>query len=216
MVVSEVGALRQAPYGLADYYDDLARNAFGNFRDLMEEVTLHPAMGVYLSMLGNQKPDPERSISPDENYAREFMQLFTIGLVELNMDGTTRLDAAGQPIPIYDQDIVEGFAHVFTGWSYANGANFLRARRTADSQTLPMQLYPNYHATGAKQLLNGVRPARGPVGEPGPGGRAGQPVRAFQRRVLHCYSADPATGNQQPLPRLRLARGRRLQQQRQR
>ena len=64
MVVSEVGALRQAPYGLADYYDVLARNAFGNFRDLMEEVTLHPSMGVYLSMLGNQKPDPERNISP--------------------------------------------------------------------------------------------------------------------------------------------------------
>ena len=164
MVVSEVGALRQAPYGLAGYYDELARNAFGNFRDLMEEVTLHPAMGVYLSMLGNQKPDPERSISPDENYAREFMQLFTIGLVELNVDGTTRLDAAGQPIPTYDQDIVEGFAHVFTGWSYANGANFLRARRTADSQTLPMQLYPSYHATGAKQLLNGVRLPAGQSG----------------------------------------------------
>ncbi len=165
LVVSEVGALRQAPYGLADYYDVLARNAFGNFRDLMEEATLHPAMGVYLSMLGNQKPDPERSISPDENYAREFMQLFTIGLVELYPDGTTRLDSEGQPIPTYDQDIVEGFAHVFTGWTYANGANFLRARRTDDNQTLPMQLYPNYHATGAKQLLNGVRLPAGQSGD---------------------------------------------------
>ena len=164
MVVSEVGALRQAPYGLADYYDVLARNAFGNFRDLMEEVTLHPSMGVYLSMLGNQKPDPERNISPDENYAREFMQLFTIGLVELNMDGAMRLDAEGEAIPTYDQDIIEGFAHVFTGWDYADGANFLRARRTDENQTLPMQFYPNYHATGTKQLLNGVRLPEGQSG----------------------------------------------------
>ena len=165
MVVSEVGALRQSPYGLADYYDVLARNAFGNFRDLMEEVTLHPSMGVYLSMLGNQKPDPERNISPDENYAREFMQLFTIGLVELNMDGTMRLDAEGEAIPTYDQDIIEGFAHVFTGWDYADGANFLRARRDDENQAQPMRLYPNYHATGAKQLLNGVRLPEGRSGQ---------------------------------------------------
>ncbi len=156
MVVSDVGALRQAPYGLADYYDVLARNAFGNFRDLMEEVTLHPTMGVYLSMLGNQRPDPQRNISPDENYARELMQLFTIGLVELKIDGTMRLDAEGRSIPTYDQNIVEGFAHVFTGWSYSGGRNFLRARRNDDNQTVPMQLYPDYHATGAKQLLNTV------------------------------------------------------------
>ena len=110
MVVSEVGALRQMPYGLASYYDLLVENAFGNFRDLLEEVTLHPAMGVYLSMLGNQKPDTERNISPDENYARELMQLFTIGLVELNVDGTLRTDAQGEEIPTYDQNIIEGFA----------------------------------------------------------------------------------------------------------
>ena len=164
MVVSEVGALRQSPYGLADYYDVLARNAFGNFRDLMEEVTLHPTMGVYLSMLGNQRPDPERNISPDENYAREFMQLFTIGLVELNMDGTARLDAEGRDIATYDQNIVEGLAHVFTGWNYAGGRNFLRARRNDDNQSAPMQLYPNYHAAGAKQLLNSVLL---PAGQPG-------------------------------------------------
>ena len=164
MVVSEVGALRQAPYGLAGYYDMLAENAFGNFRDLLEDVTLHPSMGVYLSMLGNQRADPDRNISPDENYAREMMQLFTIGLVELNLDGTIRTDARGREIPTYNQDIIEGFAHVFTGWNYAEGANFNRARRTIPNQTMPMELYPDYHSTEAKQLLNGVQLPEGQSG----------------------------------------------------
>ena len=156
VVVSEFGGLRQMPYGLADYYDVLVRNAFGNFSDLMQEVTLHPAMGVYLSMLGNQRPNTARNISPDENYARELMQLFTVGLVELNIDGTQRTNSQGQPIPTYSQDIVEGFAHVFTGWHYAGAANFSRARRNETNQALPMQLYANYHDSGSKRLLGGV------------------------------------------------------------
>lgn len=165
MVVSEVGALRQAPYGLAGYYDLLVENAFGNFRDLLEDVTLHPSMGVYLSMLGNQRADPDRNISPDENYAREMMQLFTIGLVELNLDGTVRTDAQGEEIPTYNQDIIEGFAHVFTGWNYAEGANFNRARRTIPNQTLPMELYPDYHSMDSKQLLNGMQLPEGQSGQ---------------------------------------------------
>lgn len=165
MVVSEVGALRQAPYGLAGYYDMLVENAFANFRELLEDVTLHPSMGVYLSMLGNQRADPDRNISPDENYAREMMQLFTIGLVELNLDGTVRADARGEEIPTYNQDIIEGFARVFTGWSYAEGANFNRARRTMTTQIMPMELYPDYHSTESKQLLNGMRLPEGQSGQ---------------------------------------------------
>ena len=84
MVVSQVGALGNQPYSLASYYDLLATRGLGNYRELIEAVTLHPAMGVYLSMLGNQKPNPAANIRPDENYARELMQLFTIGLVELD------------------------------------------------------------------------------------------------------------------------------------
>ena len=164
MVVSEVGALRQLPYALAGYHDLLAENAFGNFRELLEEVTLHPAMGVYLSMLGNQKPNPERNISPDENYARELMQLFTIGLVELNVDGTVRTDARGREIPTYDQDIIEGFAHVFTGWNFAGADNFNQARRFVANQARPMELYPDFHSTESKQLLNGVRLPAGQSG----------------------------------------------------
>ena len=165
LVVSEFGGLGQMPYGLADYYDLLVQEAFGNYRELIEKVTLHPAMGVYLSMLGNQRPDPARNISPDENYARELMQLFTIGLVELNIDGSERKDAQGRSIATYDQDIIEGFAHVFTGWNYANGANFYRARSNARTQALPMQLYPDFHAAGPKQLLSGERLPAGQSGQ---------------------------------------------------
>ena len=165
LVVSQIGGLTLAPYSVGDYYDQLSLHAFGNYRDLMEVVTLHPAMGVYLSMLGNQKPDPVLNIRPDENYARELMQLFTIGLVELNLDGSTKLNPQNQPIPTYDQAIIEGFAHVNTGWTYAGAPNFLQARRTDDNQTIPMELYPAYHDTGPKSILNGVTIPAGQTGE---------------------------------------------------
>jgi uncharacterized protein (DUF1800 family) len=159
LVVSQLGALVNAPYALADYYDQLALNAFGNYRDLLEVVTLHPAMGVYLSMLGNEKPDPVRNIRPDENYARELMQLFSIGLVELNPDGSVRTDGFGQPLPTYDQAIIEGFAHVFTGWHFAGAPSFEQAFPNDNNQTVPMQLYPEFHDTGPKQLLTASLPA---------------------------------------------------------
>jgi uncharacterized protein (DUF1800 family) len=152
-VVSENSGLTDYPLALASYHDLLASQAFGNFRQLMEDVTLHPAMGFYLSMLGNEKPDVARNIRPDENYARELMQLFTIGLVELNENGTERLNGNGEPIPTYDQAIIEGFAHVNTGWTfggspawYAPSYDFLQ----------PMQAFEAFHDTGTKKLLNGV------------------------------------------------------------
>ena len=165
LVVSELGALVSFPYALADYYDELARHAFGNYRDLLEAVTLHPAMGIYLSMLGNEKPDAALNIRPDENYARELMQLFTIGLVELNLDGSVQLDAQNQPIPTYDQAVIEGFAHVFTGWHFAGAPAFPFAQPTADNRTQPMQLYPDFHDTDPKLLLNGVVLPAGQSGE---------------------------------------------------
>ncbi len=164
MVVSQQGALIEAPFSLAGYYDMLATNAFGNYRDLIEDVTLHPAMGVYLSMLGNEKPNPESNIRPDENFARELMQLFSIGLVELNTDGSVRLDELNQPLPTYDQSIIEGFAHVYTGWTYAGFANFEDAFRTPFNQVVPMQLYADFHDTGVKKVLNGVELPAGRTG----------------------------------------------------
>jgi uncharacterized protein (DUF1800 family) len=163
-VVSQNGALVDFTYSLADYYDVLARDAFGNFRDLLEAVTLHPAMGVYLSMLGNEKPNPASNIRPDENYARELMQLFTIGLVKLNPDGTPQLDGDGQPVPTFDQSVVEGFAHVFTGWTYANVPEFHTQWPPDASQFSPMQLWSGFHDTGAKTLLDGYTLAAGQTG----------------------------------------------------
>ena len=154
MVVSQRSALTPLQFALADYYDVLARNAFGSFRQLIEQVTLHPAMGVYLSMLGNRKPDAALNIRPDENYARELMQLFTIGLVQLNPDGTVRTDSLGQPIPTYDQSVIEGFANVFTGWNYSGGTSFSTAIVNHITQARPMQAYPEEHSPLAKRLLD--------------------------------------------------------------
>ncbi len=164
MVVSQLGVLGNMTYSLGDYHDVLSRNAFGNYRDLIEQVTLHPAMGVYLSMLGNEKPDPNLNIRPDENYARELMQLFSVGLVELNIDGTARVDDGGNPMPTYDQSIIEGFAHVYTGWTYAGAPSFRQARPTDFNQVIPMQLYPGFHDTGPKKLLRGVELSPGQSG----------------------------------------------------
>jgi uncharacterized protein (DUF1800 family) len=153
MVVSDASVLFNTPEGLADYYDTLANHAFGNFRDLMQAVTLHPAMGVYLSMLGNEKPDTSKNIRPDENYARELMQLFTLGLVEINMDGSTITDNNGEPVPTYTQAIIEGFAHVYTGWTFGGSTRFTRPSR---DYTVPMEAFTDCHDMNEKQLLKGV------------------------------------------------------------
>jgi uncharacterized protein (DUF1800 family) len=153
LVVSERSALGTFPTALTTYYDVLVRNAFGNYRTLLEEVTLNPGMGVYLSMLGNQKPDVARNIRPDENYARELMQLFTIGLVELNADGTVRRDAQGLPIPTYDQAAIESFSHVYTGWMFGGSAQFWLPSFDFEQ---PMQPFEAFHDQGPKALLRGA------------------------------------------------------------
>lgn len=124
LVVSEQnGALEGHPVALTQYYDLLVQHAFGNYRDLLEAVTLHPAMGAYLSMLRNRKQNQIATIRPDENYAREIMQLFSVGLIELNPDGSPVDGDPGQPgvqtVPTYDQETIRGLAAVFTGWNVA-------------------------------------------------------------------------------------------------
>lgn len=155
LVVSDQGnGLNNQPAGLANYYDLLLRHGSGansSYRQLLEQVTLSPVMGVYLSHLGNEKPDVARNIRPDENYAREVMQLFTIGLVLLEPDGKPRLDSRGQTIPSYDQSIIEGFAHVFTGWTSAGTLRFDRPR---PDYLNPMIAFADFHATDEKKLLN--------------------------------------------------------------
>ncbi len=105
-------------YAMQRYQQILSDHAFGNFRNVLLRVTLSPVMSNYLDMANNLKPNPRTGVEPNENYARELLQLFSIGTVELRSDGTPLLDAAGKPVPTYDQDEIEGFAHVFTGWTY--------------------------------------------------------------------------------------------------
>ena len=154
------------PQGIATYMDLLGRNAFGNYRQLLEDVTLSPMMGLYLSHLGNQKEDPASGRVPDENYAREVMQLFTIGLVELNVDGTVKLDSRREPIETYSNDDVIGLARVLTGWSWSSpikdDASFQANRGllvTDDRALKPMELYPQFHSTSVKTFLGKTIPA---------------------------------------------------------
>lgn len=146
----------QQPSSMAVYQRLLLRNSFGNFRTLISEVTLNPAMGRYLDMVNNVKPNPARGTEPNENYARELLQLFTIGLYKLNQDGTLQLDASGQPIPTYDQEAVEGFAHVFTGWTYAPMPGVAPHAINPSYYMLPMVATESNHDTAAKEVLNGV------------------------------------------------------------
>ncbi len=124
LVISDQnGSLEGNPTAIAHFYDILANRAFGNYRQLLEDVTLNPSMGSYLSMIRNRKPDETLNIRPDENYAREIMQLFSVGLLRLNNQGQP-LDgdvgtAGVQTIPTYSQDTIRGLAHVFTGWNYS-------------------------------------------------------------------------------------------------
>ncbi|MEI7447353.1 MAG: DUF1800 domain-containing protein [Burkholderiales bacterium] len=141
----------------AAYYDILVRNAFGNYRQLLEEVSLSPAMGTYLSHLGNRKTDLATGRLPDENYAREIMQLFSIGLYELNPDGTVRWDADGRPIETYDFADIQGLAKVFTGFSWGgpdtSPLRFVGGNPDSDRDTIPMQGYADYHESGPKSFL---------------------------------------------------------------
>jgi uncharacterized protein (DUF1800 family) len=135
-------------FAAAAYMDLLAANAFGNFRSLLQAVTLSPAMGVYLGTKGNEKEDPATGREADENYAREVMQLFTIGLNMLNNDGSVASGAGGKPIPTFTPTMVTQLAQVFTGWNFANSA-----AAVPTSLQAPMVLNASLHSTSAKSFL---------------------------------------------------------------
>ncbi|CAH0995618.1 hypothetical protein EMA8858_01742 [Emticicia aquatica] len=120
-VTSRVSAFDGNPYALASYYDMLMDNSFGNYRTLIDKITYHPTMGVYLTFLNNHATDNVKQIYPDENYAREIMQLFSIGLYKLNIDGSEQKDVNGNSIPTYNNDDIANLAKVFTGLSWGDG-----------------------------------------------------------------------------------------------
>jgi uncharacterized protein (DUF1800 family) len=139
------GTLAEWPYLCASYYDLLLNNAFGNYKDLVTQVAGHPAMGMFLSHLSNSRPSGARI--PDQNFARELMQLFTLGLVNLKADGTVITDTAGKPVETYKPYDVEVLSHVFTGWGWRHtfSAWFDRYSNIA-SQTSPMSPYVSEHS----------------------------------------------------------------------
>ncbi len=142
-------------YGMANYQNVLMRDAFANYRALLQDVTLSPVMGHYLDMANNDKTNAAAGTSPNENYGREVLQLFSIGLYELNADGSQKLDGSGAPIPSYDQDVVEGFSSVFTGWTYPplTGAT-TKWTNPIDFDGV-MVSFADHHEPGAKLLLDG-------------------------------------------------------------
>lgn len=179
--------------GINAYHDMLLERAFGTYRDLLEAVTLHPVMGCYLSHLRNQKADPKTGRVPDENYAREVMQLFSLGLIELKPDGSPRLDAQGATIETYGPADVAGLAKVFTGWSWAcpnHPADHCFLYRGTKRQTngeepwaLPMVAYPQFHATEEKRFLGVTIP---PQKKPDP--------KASLKVALDTLAAHPNVG----------------------
>jgi len=150
------------PFALSDYYDTLLAHAFGNYRDLLHDVSLHPAMGIYLSHVNNRRSDPANNIFPDENYAREVMQLFSIGLFELNIDGSLRLDSGGTPIPTYSNVEIREFAKIFTGLSFG-GSNAFFGNPIPEFLSA-MQMFDAEHEPGVKNLLNGTVVPAGQTG----------------------------------------------------
>lgn len=156
--------------GMADYYDMLGRQAFGTYRDLLEAVAMHPIMGCYLSHIHNTKEDATTGRVPDENFAREIMQLFSIGLYGLNDDGSM-IQGANGPTLTYTQTDIGGLAKVFTGFSwncplpdddgcFDRGSSYAGMVSNTDRWSGRMLAYPRYHSTSAKTFLGQTLPAQ--------------------------------------------------------
>jgi uncharacterized protein (DUF1800 family) len=153
MVVSSVEIYEA--YGLANYQNILLKDALGNYRTLLEDVTLSPTMGHYLDMADSAETNPQNGTVPNQNYAREVLQLFSIGLVALNPDGTQQVDASGAPIATFDGATIEGFASVFTGWTYPPLPGATSKWTNPINFAGTMVAFADHHQPGTKALLNG-------------------------------------------------------------
>lgn len=164
LVISEISGFGTNPYPLAAYYDIFLENAFTNYRTILQKVTYNPAMGLYLTYLNNPKSDPAQNRFPDENYSREVMQLFTLGTVKLNMDGSVITDNQGVPVPTYDNEDIFELSKVFTGLTWWDRTQFYRGALNNNSYLQDMVMWETYHEPGPKNLLNGyVIPDRNPI-----------------------------------------------------
>ncbi len=197
------------------YHNTLAQDAFTNFYTIMHDVSVSPGMGAYLNMLNSAKA-PAGEI-PNENYPRELMQLFTIGLDLLNDDGTLQLDGSGNPIPTYTQAQVQEFAAAYTGWTYATASGGVPTKfpNNTANYLAPMVAVESEHDTTAKTLLNGTVLPGWPDRRGGPAGRADQHLRPSQCRAVRMQATHSASGHQHAESRIRGANFRGICQQRQ-
>ncbi len=156
---SSEGFLKRRAEAMAVWYDLLSNHAFGNFRDLMSAATYSPAMGIFLTYQGNRKANPAKGSAPDENYARELMQLFTIGLYKTNANGEPILNSKGERIPTYTQQDVMELARVFTGWDIVGNERYGQRDRKNGNLMVPMEFTAEQHDFGSKTLLGQTIPA---------------------------------------------------------
>ncbi len=156
------GAIEDRPVAMANYMDIMSAGAFGNFRQTLENITYSPAMAIWLTYLQNQRADADREVVPDENYAREIMQLFTIGTLELQPNGELQLDGSSNPIETYDNVDVTELAKVFTGLSWAETDNFFQRPDNIRSEYLPLIMYDDQHSEESKSFLGTTIPANTP------------------------------------------------------
>jgi uncharacterized protein (DUF1800 family) len=181
IVVSLESNLSGLSLGESAYFDLLIQHAFGNYEDLMQDISLNAGMGIWLTFVNNPKTDTVNMSFPDENYAREHMQLFTIGLDMLNADGTPQLDTAGNRIPTYYNDDIAQFAKIYTGLSYGdridgNPPYWGMGMYNADL-VVPLIMYEEHHEPGPKYLLNGYVV---------PGGQTG--LEDITEAITHLFS----------------------------
>ncbi len=152
-------------YVYPPYWRIFRDNAFGNYRDLMQAVTLSPAMGRYLNMANNDKANPAENTSANENYARELMQLFTLGLTQLNPDGTPALDQNQNPVPTYDQTVVTSMAKVVTGWTYPTAPGARPRKNNPEYFLGQMFAVESQHDTSAKTIFSNITIPAGQTAE---------------------------------------------------
>lgn len=217
------------PAAMVNYLQLLQNDAFANYYDVMYDVTLSPAMGHYLDMLNNDKPDAKTGKGANENYARELLQLFTIGLSELAPDGTLITDDTGNPVPTYTQDIIEGFSYAFTGWTYAPAPGAVSRVHNPANWTQPMVAWNSNHDMHAKGLLNGATLPPNQTAEEDLRGAlsnifnhpnvgpfvcrqliqhlvTSDPSPAYVKRVAEVFSGNPSSSSKR-VPRGRVPRG---------
>jgi uncharacterized protein (DUF1800 family) len=164
MVTSGVSNARN--YAMRDYQQIFLDRAFGNYYDLLLAVTLSPEMGDYLDMVNNNKTNAAAGTDPNENYAREVMQLFSVGTDLLNPDGTPQLDSSGKPLPTYQLAEIKGFSRVFTGWTYPTVAGAAARNNNPRNYLGGMLAVDANHEFGTKVLLSGVvAPANLPMAQ---------------------------------------------------